>query len=194
MIRPRMTVAIYTGALIVALSACGTTGSIGTTPAPTGAIPSAPAPTQPTTPNTTPPAPGPAATEINPPGDIPDNQAFVTYKGATGRYVVKVPEGWSRTAAGQSASFTDKLNSISVAQITQAAAPTVASVTATEVPALQARVPQLSSAKVTTFTRPGGSGVMVTYLADSAPNPVTNREMMRLFREHCGAPFGLWRR
>ena len=34
----------------------------------------------------------------SPPGDIPDNQAFVRYP-AGGDYSVKVPEGWARSAA-----------------------------------------------------------------------------------------------
>lgn len=39
---------------------------------------------------------GAPATETNPPGDIPDTQAFVDYSSTAG-YGVKVPEGWART-------------------------------------------------------------------------------------------------
>lgn len=39
--------------------------------------------------------PGPA--ESNPAGDIPDNQAYVTYTPAQGGFTVKVPEGWAQT-------------------------------------------------------------------------------------------------
>ncbi len=50
--------------------------------------------------------------EVSPPGDIPDNQAFVAYTPPGAGYSVKVPEGWARTAAGGAVTFTDKLNSI----------------------------------------------------------------------------------
>src|SRR6202165_4866228 len=39
------------------------------------------------------------APEVNPPGDIPDSQAFVTFKNSTGGYQLEVPEGWSQKAA-----------------------------------------------------------------------------------------------
>src|ERR1700694_2356688 len=41
------------------------------------------------------------APEVNPPGDIPDTQAFVKYSNAAGGYQVEVPAGWARTAAGR---------------------------------------------------------------------------------------------
>ncbi len=118
--------------------------------------------------------PGPVATESNPPGDIPDNQAFVAYASAAGGFVVKVPEGWARTGSGAEVTFTDKLNSVGVAEASSATAPTVASVRATLVPLLQS-VPKLQLLGVKPVSRPAGAGVLVTYLADSAPDPVTGK-------------------
>jgi hypothetical protein len=45
-------------------------------------------------------------------GDIPDNQIFITYKGAG--YTIKVPEGWTRSGSGSSVTFRDKDNSIKI--------------------------------------------------------------------------------
>src|SRR5207248_392432 len=49
--------------------------------------------------------------ETNPPGDIPDNQAFVRYQPTSGGYSIEVPEGWARTDGPGVATFTDKFNS-----------------------------------------------------------------------------------
>src|SRR5690349_231827 len=48
------------------------------------------------------------APEQNPPGDIPDTQAFITYSSPQGHYNVEVPEGWARTEAGVDVRFVDK--------------------------------------------------------------------------------------
>ncbi|MDA8436073.1 MAG: hypothetical protein M0Z98_08820 [Actinomycetales bacterium] len=120
-------------------------------------------------------APSPGATESNPPGDIPDNQAFVAYQGVSGHYSVEVPEGWARTSSADSASFTDKLNSVTAAETAAPSAPTIASASATVVPALASAVPKFQLVTVATFTRAGGSGVLITYLADSPANPVTGK-------------------
>ena len=43
----------------------------------------------------------PNGPEVNPAGDIPDNQAYVAYAPPGAGYSVKVPEGWARTTAGR---------------------------------------------------------------------------------------------
>lgn len=133
--------------------------------------------------HTTPPVPAasstavpqPAGTEINPPGDIPDNQAFVSYSPGAGTYKIEVPEGWARTVNGSTVSFTDKLNTVTIERSSASAAPTVASATSIDVPALKASVPKFTLGTISTFSRPGGPGVLITYTADSAPDPVTNK-------------------
>lgn len=117
--------------------------------------------------------PAPRPTEVNPPGDVPDSQAYVAFTPASGVFTVKVPEGWSRGGAGSTTTFVDKLNSITLTQKATASAPTSQSVTTTDVTSLAATEPKFSLGKVTPFTRPGGSGVLVTYLRDSPPNAVT---------------------
>ena len=176
MIRARVGTTIALGGLALTLAACGSTAPV---PIPTAGTPSSsttlPAPTSSGSTSSTPAAPSPAVTESNPPGDIPDNQAFVTYRAVSGHYTVEVPEGWARTTSGDSASFTDKLNGITAGETAASSAPTVASATATQVPALASSVPKFELVKVATFTRAGGSGILITYLADSPANPVTGK-------------------
>ncbi len=118
----------------------------------------------------------PNGPEVSPPGDIPDNQAFVAFTPTGAGFTVKVPEGWARTTAAGATTFTDKLNSIAVAGPTAAAKPpTAASATATEIPALAKTVKGFAGARATTVTRTAGPAVLITYLADSAPDAVTGR-------------------
>jgi hypothetical protein len=119
--------------------------------------------------------PNPNATETPPPGDIPDNQAFVPYSPADHAYSIKVPEGWAMTQAGQATLFTDKFNSIRVEKLAAATAPTVASATANEVPAIKAMAHGFVPGTVTTVARTAGTAITITYRADSAPNPVTGK-------------------
>ena len=68
------------------------------------------------TPSMVPPAAAqeqPIAPETNPPGDIPDSQAFVTYTSPAG-FSLKVPEGWALTQRPDGASFADKYGSIDI--------------------------------------------------------------------------------
>jgi len=166
MMRRRTTLLAAIGAVgaVVAISGCG--GSSGTagsaaTPTSSGAV--------------TPGGASPAATELNPPGDIPDNQAYVAYRPAAGGYVVSVPEGWSRSTTANGAAFTDKLNSIRIEERSASAAPTVASVTASDVAALARSASTFTLGKVSLVTRKAGPAVLTTYQVDSAVNPVTGK-------------------
>ncbi len=118
-------------------------------------------------------APAVATAEVNPPGDIPDNQAYVTYA-VTGTSVsVKVPEGWAQSGPAADAVFTDKLNRIEVKVSSTDAAPTIDGVKSGEVPALRSAVPAFALGDVTTVDRKAGQAILVTYEADAAPDPVT---------------------
>jgi hypothetical protein len=120
-------------------------------------------------------APAPQSTELSPAGDIPDNQAYVTFTASSGAFSLQVPEGWARTSTGSSTTFTDKLNSIVAEQSTSATAPAVESVKQAEVPALTATRTKFALSDVKTFTRDGGSGVVISYLEDSPVNSVTGK-------------------
>ena len=116
----------------------------------------------------------PAETESPPPGDIPDTTVYVAYRPPSGQYEVKVPEGWARTVSPTAVSFTDKLNTITI-QTARAAAPTVTSARAAEVPQIQGSVHAFSLAGISTVSRPAGTVVLIRYSADSQPDPVTGR-------------------
>ena len=65
-------------------------------------------------------APGAAlAASLAPPaanggGDIPDNQVFLPYTSAAGRWSIRYPEGWARTGNGAAVSFRDRGNAVRV--------------------------------------------------------------------------------
>jgi hypothetical protein len=101
-------------------------------------------------------AASPKGGDASPPGDIPDNQAFVTYAPPGARFSVKVPEGWSQTSHGRDVRFTDKLNTIELSW--DAAVP-----------------PVPVGAKVSTVTRTGGSAKRSTYVIRGRPDPVTGK-------------------
>jgi hypothetical protein len=117
-------------------------------------------------------SPGP---ESSPPGDIPDNQAFVTYLPPAGGYSLKVPEGWARTASGDRVAFTDKLNTIDVNVTAAVQAPTAASFRSDELPALTSTATCFELGDVKTVTRRSGSMILVTYRADARPDAVTGK-------------------
>jgi hypothetical protein len=119
----------------------------------------------------------PKTAEVSPSGDIPDNQAFVKYTSRTGAYSLDFPEGWARTETAGTTTFAAHFNSIRIATTKRASAPTIASVRATEAPALQRATPGFTLRNVTSVTRPAGSAVLVTYGADSPPDAVTGKSI-----------------
>ena len=116
----------------------------------------------------------PAGTETPPPGDIPDSTVYVAYRAGSGQYEVKVPEGWARTTSRAVISFTDKLNTITI-QASRAAAPSMATARAAEVPVIQRSVHGFALAGLSTVSRPAGTAVLIRYSADSQADPVTGK-------------------
>jgi hypothetical protein len=110
---------------------------------------------------------------VNPPGDIPDNQAFVPYTG-TG-YTVSVPEGWARSTRNGAVVFSDKYNSITITTTSTAKAPTAASARATELAAIKAAAKGFTPGAISAVHRTAGNAVLITYHALSPVNPVTGR-------------------
>jgi hypothetical protein len=146
--------------------------------------PSAPATTSGSEASASSSAPAAGATESNPPGDIPDNQAYVTFARPGGGFAVKIPEGWASSTTGATTTFTDKLNQVQVTEAKVDLAPTAASVNATDVPALKAQVPQFALGTVSTVTRQAGPAVLVTYQGDSPPNQVTGKVVRDAFERY----------
>lgn len=118
---------------------------------------------------------GTTAQESNPPGDIPDNQVFVPYAPDSGGFTVSVPEGWARSAEGDAVIFTDKLNSVRIETVSAATAPDVASATAAEVPLIATATTGYTPGEVSMVSRTAGEAVLITYGAQSAPDPVTGQ-------------------
>lgn len=169
------------GCLLALVAGCGT-GPAATTgaspPPPRSSAAGPPTPAGATAPPATSGA-GQAAVpvESNPPGDIPDNVAFVDYRNAAGGYAFTYPEGWARTEDGTAVTFTDKLNGI---QADTAGLPpdlTVDAVRRQEVPRLQQTQPAFELKAVEPVTLPAGQGVRVVYRRNSAADPVTGRQV-----------------
>lgn len=118
-----------------------------------------------------------AAVEKNPAGDIPDNQAFFTYRSPQGGYSLDVPEGWARTDAAGDVTFIDKLNGERVTLTQVATAPTAATARATEVAALEQAGRAVQVLSVKDAKLPGGSAVSVEYTSNSEPDPVTGKQV-----------------
>jgi hypothetical protein len=116
-----------------------------------------------------------APIENNPPGDIPDTQAFTDYRSQPGGYHLQVPEGWARSEHGSSVVFSDKLNSVSV-DVSAASGPrTPDTVRSTDEPKLRSTVRAFQEVKVETVTLPAGQAMLLRYRANSAPSDVTGK-------------------
>lgn len=163
---PKMSVLLLLGTGVIVgalLVGCGSGSSTSTpTQSPNGGSPS---------------VPGAVEQEQNPPGDIPDNQVFVSYHSTAGGYALDVPEGWARTESGTNVKLVDKLNSISVEVTSQSAAPTVATAEANDVPALQTQVEAFEKVAVKAVDLPAGKAVLIRYRANSAPDAVTGKKV-----------------
>jgi hypothetical protein len=162
----------------VGLTACSgssTPSTVAASPSGATAAPTA-APTATPTAQPAAPSQSPVAAESNPPGDIPDNLAFVAYSNTSGAYGFKHPEGWAETESGATVTFTDKLNGVHAEPGPDTAPPTVSSARSKDVPALTRSQPAFELRGVTAVTEPGGSGVRIVYRRNSQPDPVTGRQ------------------
>ncbi|GGM50181.1 lipoprotein [Dactylosporangium sucinum] len=115
-----------------------------------------------------------AAPDAGGAGDIPDNQAFVAYHPAGAQYSIKVPEGWSRSESGGTATFTDKLNTITVTLGAAASAPDIAAGQA-ELAALRNTTSGFTPGQVSMEQRTAGPVLLIRYRADADPDPVTGK-------------------
>jgi len=120
--------------------------------------------------------PGAVKAEDNPPGDIPDNIAFVPYTNPSGGYTFNHPEGWAQVVDGSKVTFSDKLNGAHVEPGPPGAVPSVSVAKSTEVPALAATQDAFELRKVSSVKVKAGSGVLIVYRRNSAPDPTTGRK------------------
>lgn len=108
-------------------------------------------------------------------GDIPDTQNYLTLNAPKVRVSMLYPEGWTVQETGSSVSITEKNNQVRIS-VANGAAPTVASVTA-QLAALRQTSPSLVPSTPHPVTLKSGSAVKVTYTTQSAPNPVTGKQV-----------------
>jgi hypothetical protein len=116
----------------------------------------------------------PLKQEKNPPGDIPDNQVFITYASPRG-FSFKVPEGWARKDLTDGAVFADKYGRITVAETTSPTAPDVVTAKQTLVPELEKTARAVAVKKIQAKKLPAGATVLISYDSNSDPSPVTNK-------------------
>jgi hypothetical protein len=164
--------ALMGGALLAAACSSGSAAgrSAAGTPSATAAYTGSSSPTE---------APGSSApavpVESNPPGDIPDNTAFVPYHSSKGGWTVTVPEGWSRTTTDTTVTFTDKLNTVQV-DARPGKPVTLAGARTAVVRALAAGTRAFKLVSVTKVALPAGPAVLISYQANSDPNTVTGKQ------------------
>ena len=139
------------------------------------------------------------AAEVNPPGDIPDSQAFINYTNTAGKYQLDVPEGWARTENGSSVSFVNKFDGVKVdVGVTPVARKNAAAVRNDEAKVLQAQGHAVTINAVKDIKLPAGDAVVIKYTSNSEPNAVTNKkvrlenETYLFFRNGQEAMLTLW--
>ncbi len=170
-ITPRIVVATALGAVLL-LTACSSNG-VATSTSSSAPRAGSSAATPAASAGATSSASGPVGVEVHPPGDIPDNQAFVPFAGAG--FTVTTPEGWGRSNTGSSVVFSDKYNSITVSAAARAQAPTTASARVSDLPAIKAASKGFVPGAISTVRRKNGSALLITYRAYSAVNAVTGK-------------------
>jgi hypothetical protein len=122
-------------------------------------------------------AANPNTKESSPPGDIPDNQAYVAFTPPAGGFSVKVPEGWAQRATGGAIAFTDKLNTIRIESHAASAPLSATAARGSEMARLARSVKGFKAGKVSTVHRKAGTAVRITYLAASPADPVTGKSV-----------------
>lgn len=118
----------------------------------------------------------PVAPEVSPPGDIPDNQAFIFFKSPAG-FSVKVPEGWARKDSANQTVFSDKYNHIDIS-VTNASTPLdVAYAKSTLGPDTENSGRAVTITKISEVKLKGGTAIKIAFDSNSEPNAVTNKQV-----------------
>jgi hypothetical protein len=118
----------------------------------------------------------PVAPENNPPGDIPDNQVFVTIKPGDGSFQVQVPEGWAQQNSDSGTTFTDKLNVVNITWANGAPELTLDRAQTVEVPDLSNSEAAFQLVQVKQVSLAGGQAILISYQKNSAANEVTGKK------------------
>jgi hypothetical protein len=178
----RVALRILCPALVLAAAACGSSSGSGT-PSSAASATSAGA-AAPSSPGSAASSQTPVPAESNPPGDIPDNVAFVPYTNGSAGYSFTHPEGWAEQENGTAVTVTDKLNGIHADTESIPTALDEATARMQEVPRLAAAEPAFELVSVSPASLPAGQGVVIVYRRNSAPDPVTGRQVRDEVEEH----------
>jgi hypothetical protein len=108
-------------------------------------------------------------------GDIPDSQNFLTLNASKLRISMIYPEGWTVQEGTSGVSIQDKNNLVRI-NLSHGPAPTTASVRA-QLAALKQSTPSLTVGSTHTIILKSGPAVKATYTTQSAPNPVTGKQV-----------------
>jgi hypothetical protein len=108
-------------------------------------------------------------------GDIPDSQNFLTLNASQLRISMIYPEGWTVQESSSGVSIQDKNNLVRI-NLSHGPAPTTASVRA-QLAALKQSTPSLTVGSTQTIILKSGPAVKATYTTQSAPNPVTGKQV-----------------
>ena len=117
------------------------------------------------------------APERNPPGDIPDDQVFITFASPTAGYQVQVPQGWARSTNADDVRFVDKLGGVQVAISSTAQAPTAATAQNSQAADLQRAGRAVKVNNVSDVRLPNGDAVFIDYASNSEPDQVTGKQI-----------------
>lgn len=119
----------------------------------------------------------PVTPEKNPPGDIPDSQAFVKYISPSGGYELQVPEGWARTVHGTDVSFVDKYDGLTVKVSQTNIEPTLDGVRNRQVIDLEKGGRAVKVIGVNEAKKTKEKAIIIAYQSNSDPNPVTGKQI-----------------
>jgi hypothetical protein len=108
-------------------------------------------------------------------GDIPDSQNYLTLKAPRVGVSMIYPEGWAVQEGASGVSIQDKNNLVRI-NVSRGPAPSVASVQA-QLATLKHSTPSLAAGPTQTITLKSGPAVKATYTTQSAPNPVTGKQV-----------------
>lgn len=118
----------------------------------------------------------PVAPEVSPPGDIPDNQAFIRFKSPEG-FSLKVPEGWAQKDNGAETVFNDKYNHIAISVTNFQSALDVAFAKSDLGPAIEKSGRAVAITKISEVKLKGGTAIKIAFDSNSEPNSVTNKQL-----------------
>jgi hypothetical protein len=114
--------------------------------------------------------------EVSPPGDIPDNQVFITFTSPAG-FSVKVPEGWARKDGDKETVFSDKYNRIALAVGSASQPLDMAYAKSTLAPEIEKSGRAVKITEIAEIKLKPGRTVKIAYDANSEPNEVTNKQV-----------------